>query len=74
MSPLVSEPFESWLETGVKRAEAALDSVLMPESIAPSRLHEAMRYAALNGGKRIRPLLAFATGETCPFRANRIAR
>jgi farnesyl diphosphate synthase len=29
----------------------------------PGRLHEAMRYAVLNGGKRVRPLLVYATGE-----------
>ncbi|MFK7965784.1 MAG: polyprenyl synthetase family protein [Burkholderiaceae bacterium] len=60
-------PFEAWLEAGVKRAEAALDKALTPESVAPSRLHEAMRYAAMNGGKRIRPLLAFATGELAHY-------
>ncbi len=37
---------------------------LLPSSgIAPQRLHAAMRYAALGGGKRVRPLLAFAAGE-----------
>ncbi len=29
----------------------------------PARLHEAMRYAALDGGKRVRPLLVYATGD-----------
>src|SRR5690606_5983011 len=33
--------------------------------IAPHRLHEAMRYAALGGGKRVRALLAHAAGEFC---------
>ena len=37
---------------------------LLPRAdIAPQRLHEAMRYAVLDGGKRVRPLLAFAAGE-----------
>ena len=37
---------------------------LLPRpDIAPQRLHEAMRYAVLDGGKRVRPLLAFAAGE-----------
>src|SRR6185436_15250485 len=31
--------------------------------LAPARLHEAMRYAVLEGGKRVRPLLTFAAGE-----------
>ena len=45
------------------RVEAALERLLPPAAIAPRRLHEAMRYAVLGGGKRIRPLLAFAAGE-----------
>ena len=43
--------------------ESALAEWLPPSSIAPERLHEAMRYAVLGGGKRVRPLLAFAAGE-----------
>lgn len=45
------------------RADAALDRFLPAEEQAPSRLHQAMRYAALAPGKRIRPVLAYATGE-----------
>src|SRR5689334_22642528 len=45
------------------RVEAALERVLPQANIAPQRLHEAMRYVVLGGGKRIRPLLAFAAGE-----------
>src|SRR2546423_4412475 len=45
------------------RVEAALERFLPPAGIAPQRLHDAMRYAVLGGGKRIRPLLAFAAGE-----------
>ena len=45
------------------RANAALDRFLPAEEQAPSRLHQAMRYAALAPGKRIRPVLAYATGE-----------
>jgi farnesyl diphosphate synthase len=43
--------------------EGVLSDVLPQPSIAPLRLHQAMRYAVLGGGKRIRPLLAFAAGE-----------
>ena len=43
--------------------ETALDQVLPPSAIAPGRLHDAMRYIALGGGKRVRPMLAFAAGE-----------
>src|SRR5437762_4841617 len=45
------------------RVEAALERFLPSAGIAPQRLHDAMRYAMLGGGKRIRPLLAFAAGE-----------
>ena len=45
------------------RVEAALERFLPSGRIAPQRLHDAMRYAVLGGGKRIRPLLVFAAGE-----------
>ena len=45
------------------RMENALSRLLPPAHVAPARLHEAMRYAALGGGKRVRPLLCFAAGE-----------
>lgn len=45
------------------RVEAALERFLPSEQVVPRRLHEAMRYAALGGGKRVRPLLVFAAGE-----------
>src|SRR6478609_2972845 len=45
------------------RMEATLSRWLPAAQVAPARLHEAMRYAALEGGKRVRPLLAFAAGE-----------
>ncbi|MBV9190985.1 MAG: polyprenyl synthetase family protein [Betaproteobacteria bacterium] len=43
--------------------ETALSRLLPPAHVAPARLHEAMRYAVLGGGKRVRPLLSFAAGE-----------
>ncbi len=45
------------------RMETALARLLPPAQLPPARLHEAMRYATLEGGKRVRPLLAFAAGE-----------
>jgi len=41
--------------------------------VAPQRLHQAMRYAALGGGKRVRPLLAFAAGEMTGADEERVA-
>ena len=55
--------FAVWLQAGSSRAEAALDLRLDSAQLLPQRLHEAMRYAAQGGGKRIRPLLVFAAGE-----------
>jgi farnesyl diphosphate synthase len=43
--------------------EAALARLLPASDNAPARLHEAMRYAVLGGGKRVRPLLVYAAGE-----------
>lgn len=44
------------------RAEAAMDHYLPAPETIPVRLHEAMRYATLNGGKRIRACLVYAAG------------
>ncbi len=51
------------LHAYAERVENALDGWLPHSRIQPARLHEAMRYAALGGGKRIRPVLVYATGE-----------
>ena len=46
-----------------RRIEDVLDRALPRADALPAGLHEAMRYAVLGGGKRIRPLLAYAAGE-----------
>ncbi len=43
----------------------ALDYWLPAADQQPQHLHEAMRYAVLGEGKRIRPILVFAAGEAC---------
>jgi farnesyl diphosphate synthase len=43
--------------------ETALDKFLPAANSIPAKLHQAMRYAVLDGGKRVRPLLVFAAGE-----------
>jgi len=55
--------FAAWTLACQARIESVLAGHLPAASIAPERLHEAMRYAVLGGGKRVRPLLAFAAGE-----------
>jgi farnesyl diphosphate synthase len=55
--------FQSWISAHQVRFEDVLRRLLPPAEVAPQRLHGAMRYAVLDGGKRVRPLLAFAAGE-----------
>jgi len=55
--------FAAWMGTIQARVEEALKRSLPGAQHAPARLHEAMRYATLEGGKRVRPLLTFAAGE-----------
>ena len=45
------------------QVEVALARTLPADTLPPARLHQAMRYAALGGGKRLRPALVYATGE-----------
>ncbi len=45
------------------RIEAAVERWLPAADTHPERLHQAMRYATLNGGKQIRPLLVYASGR-----------
>lgn len=46
------------------RAETALQARLPGEQILPQKLHRAMRYCVLGGGKRMRPMLTYCTGKT----------
>jgi geranylgeranyl pyrophosphate synthase len=63
------EPFVERLAQWQARAESELAARLPPTSSAPRRLHEAMRYAVLNGGKRVRPVLIYATGHSLGLEA-----
>ena len=56
------------------RVHAMLERALPPASQPPRRLHEAMRYAVLNGGKRIRAILVIATGEALRTDAGHLER
>lgn len=55
--------FQMWISAQQLRSEEILRHLLPSADIAPQRLHAAMRYSVLDGGKRVRPLLAFAAGE-----------
>jgi len=60
---VLNEPLlRAYLRECQDRVEAALAARLPPAATPPARLHEAMRYAVLGGGKRIRPLLVYAAG------------
>ncbi len=56
----VNHDLQAWMHTQQERVEIALQKVLPNGQQKPEKLHEAMRYSALDGGKRFRPLLAYA--------------
>ncbi|MGO9512541.1 MAG: polyprenyl synthetase family protein [Steroidobacteraceae bacterium] len=62
--PPQTEAFGVLLEVWRSRMEEALARRLPPPTEVPVRLHEAMRYSVLGGGKRVRPALLFATART----------
>ena len=66
--------FAAWSRASQARAEATLATLLPAADIAPERLHAAMRYVCLGGGKRVRPMLAYAAGEALGVEAIRIDR
>ena len=55
--------FESYLTETRERVNAVLDQRLPPENARPAIIHQAMRYAVFNGGKRLRPVLCLAAAE-----------
>ena len=52
-----------WMARELERFERAAQQQLPSAERPPQRLHEAIRYAVLQGGKRVRPLLVYAAGE-----------
>ena len=59
----MSADFAAWASAHQIRFEEELRCLLPQPDVSPQRLHQAMRYSVLEGGKRVRPLLAFAAGE-----------
>jgi len=53
----------AWMQQCSQQMEQVLERLLPDPQQAPQTLHQAMRYAVLQGGKRVRPLLVFAAGE-----------
>ena len=58
-----TDDLESRLRGYQSRVQAVLEKVLPAADVSPQRLHAAQRYAVLGGGKRLRPLLVYCTGE-----------
>ncbi|KUM03295.1 polyprenyl synthetase family protein [Chromobacterium subtsugae] len=71
---MANETFIGWMTAIQQHMEAALERLLPAADAAPQRLHQAMRYATLEGGKRVRPLLAFAAGELVDAKPENLAR
>ena len=57
--------FENWLQNAVSTVEAQLEQALPATVEEPVVLHEAMRYACLGAGKRVRAALVYAAGQAC---------
>lgn len=57
--------FSSWLSARAAHIEHVLDREMPRAAVVPARLHEAMRYAVLGGGKRVRAALVYAAGYGC---------
>lgn len=63
--------FSQWQNRVQAQAELVLNHFLPPDNQSPELLHQAMRYACLGGGKRLRAMLVVAAAETAAF--NQIA-
>ena len=57
----INQAQQAWMDGVLTQVEQALSDWVAPT--APERLGEAMRYAVLDGGKRLRPLLVFAAAQ-----------
>ena len=70
----MSASFQDWMKTIQAGKEQDLSSYLPAEDVVPTKLHAAMRYAVLDGGKRVRPLLAHAAGALSGADAQALSR
>jgi geranylgeranyl pyrophosphate synthase len=60
----MSKALKEYLSFCQNRVEKALEDRLPSGQLLPQKLHQAMRYSVLNGGKRMRPMLTYCTGKT----------
>ncbi|MBL8522001.1 MAG: polyprenyl synthetase family protein [Betaproteobacteria bacterium] len=68
----MTREFDAWARDIALSTERSLEALLPPPAGEPKRLHDAMRYATLGGGKRVRPMLAHAAGETTGAPVDRV--
>jgi farnesyl diphosphate synthase len=61
----LTHPFdlEAWMAAELRRVESALGMWVAPAGSVPADLAASMRYAVLDGGKRLRPLLVLAASQ-----------
>jgi len=70
----MSASFQDWMKTIQAGMEQDLSCYLPAEDVVPAKLHAAMRYAVLDGGKRVRPLLVHAAGALSGADAQALSR
>ncbi|MCU7810104.1 MAG: (2E,6E)-farnesyl diphosphate synthase [Candidatus Thiodiazotropha sp. (ex Notomyrtea botanica)] len=68
----MNQALSEFMQQCRERVESSLEHVLPSSSMLPTRLHEAMRYSALSGGKRIRPTLVYAAGQAVDVSPERL--
>ncbi|MDD5228673.1 MAG: (2E,6E)-farnesyl diphosphate synthase [Methylococcales bacterium] len=68
----MNQDLKTYLTYCQERVEYALNQRLPSENVLPFRLHQAMRYSVLNGGKRMRPMLTYATGKVLNILPNHL--
>ncbi|MDH5433462.1 MAG: polyprenyl synthetase family protein, partial [Gammaproteobacteria bacterium] len=66
-------PHSVFLNRVQQDVKSLLEKLLPSDDTKPQRLHQAMRYAVLNPGKRLRPALVYATGEMLGADASKLA-
>ncbi len=60
----VTNHLDTFLDESIRLVDESLDKLIPATDVAPSRLHEAIRWSLFAGGKRFRPALVFAVGRT----------
>ncbi len=69
---VTEQVFTDWVNAYTERVTECLERALPGTKQSPHKLHEAMRYAVFSGGKRVRPLLVYATGECLGVAAEKL--